>query len=541
MYLILKITKYSLIILLWVIFSNFKVKAQSELYKKDFEASPYAKFINKQQLLKNLSVLTADSLEGRETGTIGAEKASRFIAKNFKDFGLKAIVNKPELGTSSKSYFFPIPLKQWVSQNGTLQIGNLTLQSGKDFIPVSRDGFLGQEILQDSLLIGIQKPSDTSMDFGLKGEKVEGKILFLTFLTPDSGNISFKKNTDVYNYFRKLRLELKKISAKKPRAIFLNTVDIQMLSENEFYKGIRTSPQMGFDPKGAVKPLGIFLIQTDAFNKILAGNNLNIQTISSSTFYSISLQKVNLEIPLLVSDVSASDVIGFMEGTDLKEEVLILSAHYDHLGKHNGQIYHGADDDGSGSAALVNLALAFSKAKKAGHGPRRSILFLANVGEEKGLLGSYYYSEHPVIPIKNTIADLNIDMIGRVDEAHIKDSAYVYVIGSGKLSSDLQFISEGINKQFSHLNLDYTYDSPSDPNQFYYRSDHYNFARLGVPIIFYFNGVHADYHQPSDTIEKINFGIYAKRAQLVFFTAWDLANRENKPKVDRKSDFSTRN
>jgi len=295
---------------------------------------------------------------------------------------------------------------------------------------------------------------------------------------------------------------------------------------------------MGFDPNGVGSPLGIFLLSPEATEQILGLSSQSIASLKAKPAGPITLaQELHLNIPLKVDDVAASDVLGFMEGTDLKDQVLVLSAHYDHLGKHDGKIYHGADDDGSGTAALLTMADAFSKAKKAGHGPRRSILFLANVGEEKGLLGSYYYSEHPVFPVAKTITDLNVDMIGRVDSAHIKDSAYVYVIGSGKLSSTLQNISETVNKKFMNLSLDYTYDSPTDPNQFYYRSDHYNFARLGIPIIFYFNGVHEDYHQPTDVIEKINFGIYSKRTQLVFYTAWDLANRTDRPIVDRKSDF----
>lgn len=228
----------------------------------------------------------------------------------------------------------------------------------------------------------------------------------------------------------------------------------------------------------------------------------------------------------------SENVLGFIEGDDKKEEVLVISAHYDHLGKSGKNIYYGADDDASGTATIMAIAKAFSLAKKAGHGPRRSILFLNCSGEEKGLLGSEYYSENPVYPLKNTIADLNVDMIGRIDSTHIGDTNYVYLIGADKLSQDLNFISEKTNAMYSNIELDYTFNSEEDPNRFYYRSDHYNFAKNNVPVIFYFSGVHADYHQPTDTPDKILYPKMEKIAQLVFFTAWELANRDDRPALD---------
>lgn len=236
-----------------------------------------------------------------------------------------------------------------------------------------------------------------------------------------------------------------------------------------------------------------------------------------------------------ISQGMSENVLGFIEGDDKKNEVLVISAHYDHLGKDGKKIYFGADDDASGTAAIMAIAKAFAKAKKAGYGPRRSILFLNCSGEEKGLLGSKYYSENPVYPMSNTIADLNVDMIGRIDSAHFADTNYVYLIGSDKLSYDLHFISEKSNAMYTNLNLDYTYNDENDPNRFYYRSDHYNFAKHNVPVIFYFSGVHADYHQPTDTPDKILYEKAEKIAKLVFFTAWELANRDERPVVGSKS------
>ena len=156
-------------------------------------------------------------------------------------------------------------------------------------------------------------------------------------------------------------------------------------------------------------------------------------------------------------------------------------------------------------------------------------------GEEKGLWGSQYYSEHPIYPLEKTSVDLNTDMDGRVDtERKTPDTLnYIYVIGHDKLSSELPIINEGVNNKYTKLTLDYRFDDPKDPNMIYYRSDHYNFARKGVPILFFYDGMlKADYHQPTDTVDKINFELMAKRAQLVFYTAWEMANRDNMLKRD---------
>lgn len=228
----------------------------------------------------------------------------------------------------------------------------------------------------------------------------------------------------------------------------------------------------------------------------------------------------------------SENVLGFIEGTDKKDEVLVISAHYDHLGKDGKNIYYGADDDASGTAAVMLIAKAFAKAAAQGYQPRRSILFLNASGEEKGLLGSKYYVENPVYPLKNTVANLNIDMIGRIDSAHIGDTNYVYLIGSDKLSNELHFISEKSNSMYTNMNLDYTFNSENDPNRFYYRSDHYNFAKNKIPVIFYFSGVHADYHEPTDTPDKILYDKAEKIARLVFFTAWEIANRDTRPALD---------
>ena len=230
----------------------------------------------------------------------------------------------------------------------------------------------------------------------------------------------------------------------------------------------------------------------------------------------------------------SENIWAFIEGTEKPEEIVVVSAHYDHVGTKDGEVYNGADDDGSGTVALLELAQAFQIAKKEGHGPKRSILFLHVTGEEHGLHGSRFYSENPLFPLENTVADVNIDMIGRRDEIHANTNNYVYIIGANRLSSELDFISSIMNQRYVNLDLDYRFNDPKDPNHFYERSDHYNFAKHGIPAVFFFNGVHADYHKKTDEPNKIEYDALAKRAQLAFVTAWELANRKDRIVVDKK-------
>ena len=228
--------------------------------------------------------------------------------------------------------------------------------------------------------------------------------------------------------------------------------------------------------------------------------------------------------------IRGENVLGYIEGTDLKNELIIITAHYDHLGKHDSLIFNGADDDASGVAGAMEIAEAFMIAKKEGYGPRRSILIMPVSGEEKGLLGSEYYTDNPIYPLENTIANLNIDMIGRLDDWH-DNGNYVYLIGSDRLSLELHNLNEEINAKYIGLDLDYRFNDEEDPNRYYYRSDHYNFAKNNIPVIFYFNGIHEDYHRPSDTIEKLDFNKIETITKLIFLTAWELANRDERIKL----------
>ncbi len=234
--------------------------------------------------------------------------------------------------------------------------------------------------------------------------------------------------------------------------------------------------------------------------------------------------------------VESENVIAIIEGSTKPNEYVVISAHLDHVGTKDGEIYNGADDDGSGTVAVLEIAEAFKKAVKRGKRPKRSIIFLHVTGEEKGLLGSKYYTDDdPIYPLENTIVNLNIDMIGRIDPTRkAKNRDYIYLIGSDHDSKDLHNLSEQTNQETINMTLDYRFNDKDDPNRFYYRSDHYNFAKNGIPVIFYFSGTHEDYHKPTDTVDKIEFDLLELRTKLIFYTAWNIANREERLFVDPK-------
>ncbi len=307
---------------------------------------------------------------------------------------------------------------------------------------------------------------------------------------------------------------------------YANTITAKDLSKHLFiYASDEFEGRNTGEPgqKKAVAYLKDFYVSQNIESPL--GGDDYFQEITTEYFAKVSRRGRNLK--------DSENVVAFIKGSEKPDEILVISAHLDHVGMRDGKIYNGADDDGSGTVAVLEIAEAFKQAVKDGKGPKRSILFLHVTGEEKGLLGSRYYTENPIFPIANTVADLNIDMIGRVDELHKGNPNYVYLIGSDKLSTELHELSEAVNKKYTNIDLDYKYNDEKDPNRFYYRSDHYNFAKYNVPIIFYFNGTHEDYHRETDTPDKINYEMLAKRTQLVFHTAWEVANRDTRIIADK--------
>ncbi|MFD0750934.1 M28 family peptidase [Mucilaginibacter calamicampi] len=496
-------------------------------------AVKYSKIVSAELARKHLTIIASDEFEGRETGKPGAAKAAKYIADEFKALGLKAPVNG--------SYFLDVEIVEPSFTVNALTINGKAYTIGTDF---SATGSTGTKTVAatDIVFIGYGIGADTYDD--LKNTDIAGKVvLYINTGEPVSNGIFKVTGTDkTSNWSTDRSRRIQFIQSKKPAVILaVNPAGAAVRraagARMTLKSNVITAPVYTITPAIAndlLKPAGKTIAQLK--QEIDANGTPQTQTIKAD----FATTFAGVETP-----VKAVDVVGVLPGRDpkLKNEYLVVSAHYDHIGMlpegtKGDRINNGADDDGSGTTAMLEIARAFSQAKKAGKGPRRSILFLGNVGEEKGLLGSEYYSEHPVVPMANTIADLNIDMIGRVGEEYIgkPDSANtVYVIGSSMLSSDLHKAGEKANNTYTKLNLDYKYDDPNDPNRFYYRSDHYNFAKHNVPIIFYFNGVHKDYHGLGDDVSKINFPLLAKRAQLVYFTAWELSNADKRPVVDSKS------
>ena len=232
--------------------------------------------------------------------------------------------------------------------------------------------------------------------------------------------------------------------------------------------------------------------------------------------------------------VKTENVAAIIQGDTYPNEYIVLTAHLDHVGTENGEIFNGADDDGSGSMALLEIAEAFKLAEVDGNRPKRSIVILHVSAEEKGLLGSKYYTDNPLYPIDETITNLNVDMIGRTDPTrNSNNDEYIYLIGTDRLSTMLHETSEKVNDRTVNLELDYRFNAWDDPNRFYERSDHWHFAKNNIPVIFYFSGTHEDYHQPTDTAEKIRYDLLTKRTRLIFHTAWEIANMDERIEVDQ--------
>jgi len=269
----------------------------------------------------------------------------------------------------------------------------------------------------------------------------------------------------------------------------------------------------------------------DKADAIIASRDALRMGKKTSTYHDLGIN-ASASIQPARSVLSGYNVMGFIEGSEKPEEVVVVSAHYDHVGTKGDEVFNGADDNASGTTTVLEIAEALVTAKRLGNGPKRSVLCLLVTGEEKGLLGSEYYAANPIFALENTVADVNIDMVGRWGKEYLdKGDPYIYVIGSDRLSQDLHDVNEEMNSTYSNMLLDYKYNSEEDPNRFYFRSDHYNFAKHGIPSIFYFNGVHADYHRLTDTVEKIDLKLMEKRARHIFHTIWSLSNRKDRIRV----------
>lgn len=487
--------------LFFLLFSALAGQAQRYANPK-----PFAKTITAEDLRKQLTVIAGAEMEGRETATEGQRKAAAYIESQFRNLGL--------IPGNRGSYEMHFPVYTDTLLNLELSVNDTAFTAGEDFTASFANNHTERLRFSEVVFAGYGLSDSTRNDY--EGLDVSGRLVMV--LSPDIGpgpgpesrrNMSFfaQQNTAMKNGAAALLIINKTITAPDRKgSMYVNRYP-KTQRINTFYVSEKLAEQIMGADYGLQKK----------------------STVSKTYNCNISLGFRKHTIAL-----QSSNVLGILEGSDLKDEYVVLTAHYDHLGIRNGTIWYGADDDGSGTVTILEMAKAFAKAKSEGKGPRRSILFMTVSGEEKGLWGSDYYSAHPAVPLDKTTVNLNIDMIGRIDPSrkHGDSSNYIYVIGDDKLSSDLKPISEAVNRKYGKLELDYKYNDPKDPERIYYRSDHYNFAKAGVPVIFYFSGLHPDYHKPTDTPDKINYPLVQKRAQLIFYTAWEMANRNAMLKRD---------
>lgn len=501
-----------------------------------------ANFITTAQLKDYLDFIASDELEGRDTPSKGLDVAARFIATNLSRWGLKP-------GGDNGTFFQKMPMRRdKIKPKETfLEINGERFKYGEDFFsnPASGSATTSAVYVGHGWLIKSKNINPY--------EKVDIKdklVVFLGGTLPQGASfndLSGKEGEDwdsPWSY-------AKKHGAKALIAVpsYTTLTQWEQLSQNSVERGRTVFEKFENVDRN---PLPIITLSVRALELLFraeraAANSLFYQVSATNKIESFELstnKTISFNIAVDSQKLSTRNVIGILEGQDpvLKNEYVALGAHYDHVGINpnitGDNIYNGADDDGSGTVAILSIAEAMARGQR----PKRSVLFVWHTGEEKGLLGSRYFTENPTVPLDQIVTQLNLDMVGRSKQENdnkpmnkdLSTSDEIYVIGSKMLSSELGQISELVNASFLNLKFNYRYDDPKDPNRFFYRSDHYNYARKGIPIIFYFDGVHEDYHRVSDSVDKIDFDKLEKVSRTVFATAWELANRPTRPIVDKQ-------
>lgn len=478
----------------------------------------YVKEINLEDLKTKLYNYASDDFRGREAGTEGEKLAINFLRSEYQRLGIKAA--KPD-----GSYFQNVPLKNQKTPKVMISIDKQTFEYYDHFISVSSGETIA--IKNDSyVFVGYGIQDDKYDDYS--GLDVKGKIVVAISGEPkdDKGNYIISGSSEISKWSNGRQ----SLSSKRNLANDLGAKAF-FLIDNELFKRY-SSYYRSREKQGGESNLSLD-VKSEPFYGFLVSEDMGSMLIQNSN--GVYKRNISISYENNSESVISNNVAAIIPGKTKPDEYIIISAHLDHVGMHDGEVFNGADDDGSGTIAMLEIAEAFQAAAKDGNGPERSIVFLHVTAEEKGLLGSKYYTDHdPIFALENTVANLNIDMIGRIDPERKQGKRnYVYLIGSDKLSTELHNLSEKINNQYTQIELDYTYNDENDPNRFYYRSDHYNFAKNNIPIIFYFNGTHADYHKASDTPDKIEYDLLENRARLVYYTAWEIANRKERIIVDK--------
>lgn len=484
-------------------------------------------------------------MEGRDTPSRGLDTAAQFLATSVSRWGLKP-------AGDAGSFFQKIALSRDVIDRTETRalLNNEPLALGDDYIPYARpaDFPAAQLVFVGSGWLIKSKNIDA-----YKGIDARGKIA-IVFGSPNtyprgvvSSDLAGKRGEDWMN--------LAEYAEKQGVAALIIIPDFQYLAnwdrnraritERGTLKVDRFQPRAGSQiPQMVISPRVAYLLfqgerhsAVSLFEAATAGN-------LPESFELNPAKKLSFTVKVKSEGATTQNVVAVFEGSDpvLKNEYVALGAHYDHVGVgapvRGDAIYNGADDDGSGTTALLAMAEALSKASVR---PKRSVLFVWHTGEERGLWGSRYFTDYPTIPLDKIITQINIDMIGRskkegdtdVRNRDLSGPNGVYVIGSKMMSTELGELTEAVNNQYLRLAYDYRYDSPTDPNRFFFRSDHYNYARKGIPIVFFFDGEHEDYHRPGDSVDKIDFQKMENISRTIYLMVWELANRPARPKLDK--------
>ncbi len=534
--------RYSLVVI--VVFLSLRSNAQyiSSVNKPDttkaiindpnLPSVRYANSIKAEDLRNHLTILASDSLEGRETGQPGIDMAADYITKFLRNLGMKTIP-----GTSS--YLQPVAFTYSKWSTLEVAVNNEKYRHLWDFLAFPDKNNSLPSLSEDEVIF-LGYGIDDAKYSDYKNIDIKGKVIMINRGEPiDKDSISYISGSNMPSSWsdKDLAQKLKTAKEKGVKLVLIIENDVKKLLEENRRKLLGNYLELGNTTLAPIEYVNHIHISSTIAKSIIGTNEKKVlksrkklakgkpEVVVLNTILSVKLVK---ETTVL----EGNNIVAYVEGKSKKDEVIIVSAHYDHLGKRGDEVFNGADDNGSGTSSVMELAQAVMQSTIEGNNPDRSVAFVWFCGEEKGLLGSLYYSQNPIFPLTQTVANVNIDMVGRIDDAYKNNPNYVYVIGSDRLSSDLHRINEEVNQKYSQLTLDYTYNSEKDPNNYYYRSDHYNFAKNGIPSIFFFNGTHEDYHRTTDDVEKINFDIMASRGKHIFHVIWELANRKNRIEVD---------
>jgi Zn-dependent M28 family amino/carboxypeptidase len=505
-----------------------------------------AELITAAQLRDYLTFVASDEMEGRNTPSRGLDTTALFISTLLKRWGAKP-------AGDDGTFFQKIVLRRDspdVAQT-KLQLGEQAFAYGEDYVSGGGEAALTAPLVYvgDGWMV---KSKDID---AYKGIDAKGKIVVVNYSNGFSPPRGLRRNdltgaagTDWAN---------PRTYARMKGAVGIVFVFPPSMQADWDRLRLR-DPQGRWSPEKFRVPgepdLPAFTVSPKVTAALFQGEKSNTDAIDKAMADSTSLaafdlsagKKATLTAVTKIERTNTQNVTAIFEGSDpaLKNEYVAVGAHYDHIGMAtrpvNGDtIYNGADDDGSGTTALIAMAEALGHAKKR---PKRSTLFVWHCGEEKGLWGSRYFNMLPTVPTKQIITQLNIDMIGRsrvssdtkAADRQLSGPDEVYVIGSKMMSSELGALSEQVNKGYLKLNFNYKYDDPKDPNRFFFRSDHFNYAQKGIPIIFYFDGVHEDYHGLGDEVQKIDFNKMERIARTVYETLWAVSDLKTRPVIDKK-------